>query len=237
VPVPTVCLTPAFTSGPLGELTLANTSSASCPWPPGQFNSCNALRYDPVNGLWAMPPGFPAPASSSAPLPVIWSQQGGNFSTGISLPASEAIWQPSTSDPAFTTGPSTALNPVTLANPSGTMPSGFVGWAEYYTTAITESSNWWEMWVGLDYPGGLWPQNGNWDGARSLSPLASMVTHLRVRRAVVLTVDAGESTEITAQIGQKNLEYASGGTTAASILGWTWELWGMWCCLDPIAQG
>jgi hypothetical protein len=237
VPIPTACISPAFTSGPLGELTLANTAEAGCPWPLGQFNSCNGLRYDPDNGLWAMPAGLPAPPGSSSALPIEWSSQGGSFSSPVSWAEQSAIYQPSSSDPAFTTGPSAPLKSVTLTNPSSVMNSGFLGWAEWYMGAVTNSSDWWELWVSLNYPGALWPTDAYWDSSRSIAPAGSIVAHLRTRRSVVFTATPGEMVTVSPMIGARNLANASGGSTAAQIDGWSWVLFGMWFTLDPIAQG
>lgn len=240
MPIPSTCLTAEFTSGPLGELTLNNTAQAPCPWPLGQYSSCNALRYDPAKGLWAFPPGLPQPPTSTSLVPVILSSQGGTYTSSIDLPAGSglgAVREPAATDPAFTTGPATALNPVTVTNPSASMPMGFVGWAEWYGNMVDNSSTWLELWGALWYPGSAWPNvQGNWDAIRSSAPRGTgTFAAWNVRRGVVMTLAAGASGVVSARLGFKNV--AQSGGTDPLIIGWQWRLFGAAFMLDAVAQG
>lgn len=242
MPVPDVCISPAFTHGPLGELTLANTRPAVCAWPGAQIDSANALRYDPAAGLWVVPAALPAPAGAASPLPVHLSSQGGAFSAPVLVATGSPVWFPSTADPPFAnpsgpgTVPSTALSAVSVSNPSP-LSMGFVGWGEWRQNVNSGDSDWLEMWGSLAYPGSGWPNLGSYlDAIHTASPKVQSIVHLRVRRAVVLTLAPGATAVVSAVLGLKNVG-ESGGTTAAQVQGWSWDLWGAGFLLDPIAQG
>jgi hypothetical protein len=241
--IPTSCISPAFTSGPLDTLTLADTRPLDCPWPTGQLDSANALRYDPAHGLWTLPPGLPYPATSTSLLPVQLSTQGGTFSTPVTVPQL-VLWTPSTADPAFNvtgggTTPATACNPVTITNPSHTQSMGFVGWCDFSVSVNPEGSQWMEMWGQVYYPGSQWPNiQSNWDAIASTAPplSASFLWYPRARRAVVFTIVAPLGTvTVTPRIGVKTVFAPSLGTP--QVLSWSWNLWGSSFLLDPIAQG